>query len=220
MKLLICETYLILLVNVTGRHEQLCLPQYSAGIVLGGLYDLLASGCIAEQSDGRLIMTASLPEEYSGLEELYRSVNGSLKSKAKLLDDFSCSVTSKKITSLLDDLYYSLKQKGILETEIRKGFFRQKRFIRLSSQKACQVVERFLKEAHKPEPDDSTVFCIQMLQFAEVLKQYFSMGERRQMRSVLRQCAQTEMWRKTEPYVNRIKNFNYQNAVNSGAVYQ
>lgn len=69
-------------------------------------------------------------------------------------------------------------------------------------------------------PDEDTAFLVQMLLLSGVLKKYFSAQERGRIRKMIEQCRRTEIWKEMEPYVNRIKNFNFQNTLNSGAMYQ
>lgn len=218
--MLLSETYLILLLNAAGKRTDLCEAQYSAGIVLGGIYDLLWHGCIREQPGGRLSVAAPLPEVCSGLREIYRDVNRSPKSRNQLTDYYCCGLVSKNTAMLLESLYESLERKGLADTVCRRGIFRQKTEIRLRSDKNLPVVEHFRKNVKNLQLDNETVFCIQMLWLADVLKKYFPIAERMNLRSAVRQCSGTQMWRHMEPYVNKIKNFNYQNAVNAGAVYQ
>lgn len=216
-RLLLSETYMILLLNAVGEYTDISASQYSAGVVLGGIRDLLENGCVIMRPDGKLEAKTSMPDGYSGLAELYRNIGESCKSTGKWLDYYCCRPSSKHISILLKEIYASLAEKKLADIEIRKGIFRQKRTVSMCPA-AAPVIEQFLKDAESAQADDNTVFCIQMLQLAEVLKKYFAGSGR--MKSVLRQYSQTEIWRQMEPYVNSIRNFNYRNTVNSGAVYQ
>lgn len=217
---LLSETYLVLLLHEAGKHRDIRLPQYSTGIILGGILDLLEAGCVSILPDGRLKASAPLPAGYSGLAEIYRNIENLSKTTENWLDYYCCSPTLKRVSGVLDRLYDSLAEKHVLDVEVRKGIFREKRFISLSQEKAVLLKEEFLKNTEKNPLEENTVFCIQMLELAGLLKKYLSRGQENGRKSLLEQCRRTEIWKDMELYVNKIKNFNFQNTVNSGAMYQ
>ena len=218
-QLLLSETYMLLLLNAVGDHTDIRLPQYSAGIVLGGIRDLLEAGCITVRPGGTLEASAPLPDGYSGVTDLFRDLEERTETAGRWLDLYCCSPSSEKVNALLDAMYASLAEKKLIDIEIRRGIFRRKKIVSMRPP-AARVVEEFLRDAGNPRPDSGTAFCIQMLQLAEVLKVYFPRSVKVKLRTVLRVCEREEIWGQMEPYVNRIRNFNYQNAVNFGAVYQ
>ena len=57
-----------------GKHTDIYQPQNSAGIVLGGIYELLQSGCVRKEKNGSLSIHKPLPSEYTGLEEIYTNI--------------------------------------------------------------------------------------------------------------------------------------------------
>lgn len=73
-KLTLSETYMVLFYYTAGKHTDLCQPQNSAGIVLGGISELLQSGCVREEKNGRLAVYKPLSSEYTGLEEMYTNI--------------------------------------------------------------------------------------------------------------------------------------------------
>ncbi|HIR92858.1 MAG TPA: hypothetical protein IAB98_05525 [Candidatus Egerieimonas intestinavium] len=216
--LLLSETYAVLLSNAAGDAD-LCQPQYGAGVILGGISDLQEARCIAVGSDGRLGAANPLPAECAGLSSLYRAIEDFSKDILEWVDYYCCSPTGRNIRRLLEDLYESLEEKGMGETKIRKGLLGQRRRFTFYSERAAGVQEQFLRKVISQQWDSSTVFCLQMLQLAGVLKKLFPTGQRPCFKEALEQCRYMEEWKSREAYVNRIKNFVFQNTVNSGAMY-
>lgn len=219
-KLTLSETYMVLFYYAAGKHTDIYLPQNSAGIVLGGIYGLLQSGCVEKEKNGRLAVYQPLPSEYTGLEEIYTNIELYSKTTAKWLDYYCCSPSQKNVKILTDDLQESLSQKHMLKIQMKKGIFRQKRVISLYEKEAEEVVREFKEALNRNYPDENTAFLVQMLLLSGSLKKYFDTQERGRMKKVIERYRYTEIWKGMEPYVNKIKNFNFQNALNSGAMYR
>ena len=219
-KLTLSETYMVLFYYAAGKHTDIYLPQNSAGIVLGGIYGLLQSGCVEKEKNGRLAVYQPLPSEYTGLEEMYANIKRHSKTTTKWLDYYCCSPSQKNIKLLVDDLQESLSQKHMLKIQMKKGIFRQKRVISLYEKEAEEVVREFKEALNRNYPDENTAFLVQMLLLSGSLKKYFDTQERGRMKKVIERYRYTEIWKDMEPYVNKIKNFNFQNALNSGAMYR
>lgn len=219
-KLTLSETYMVLFYYAAGKHTDIYLPQNSAGIVLGGIYGLFQSGCVEKEKNGRLAVYQPLPSEYTGLEEIYTNIELYSKTTAKWLDYYCCSPSQKNVKILTDDLQESLSQKHMLKIQMKKGIFRQKRVISLYEKEAEEVVREFKEALNRNYPDENTAFLVQMLLLSGSLKKYFDTQERGRMKKVIERYRYTEIWKGMEPYVNKIKNFNFQNALNSGAMYR
>lgn len=219
-KLTLSETYMVLFYYAAGKHTDLCLPQNSAGIVLGGIYGLLQSGCVEKEKNGRLAVYQPLPSEYTGLEEMYANIKRHSKTTTKWLDYYCCSPSQKNIKLLVDDLQESLSQKHMLKIQMKKGIFRQKRVVSLYEKETEEIVKEFREAVERNYPDENTAFLVQMLLLSGSLKKYFGVQERGRIKKVIEQYRYTEIWKDMEPYVNRIKNFNFQNTLNSGAMYR
>lgn len=219
-KLTLSETYMVLFYYTAGKHTDIYLPQNSAGIVLGGIYGLLQSGCVEKEKNGRLAVCKPLPSDYTGLEEMYANIKRHSKTTTKWLDYYCCSPSQKNIKLLVDDLQESLVQRQMIKVQVKKGIFRQRRVISLCEKETEEVVRAFREAMNREVPDEDTAFLVQMLLLSGVLKKYFSVQERGRIRKMIEQCRHTEIWKDMEPYVNRIKNFNFQNTINSGAMYQ
>lgn len=219
-KLTLSETYMVLFYYAAGKHTDIYLPQNSAGIVLGGIYGLLQSGCVRKEKNGSLSIHKPLPSEYTGLEGIYTNIELYSKTTAKWLDYYCCSPSQKNVKILTDDLQESLSQKHMLKIQMKKGIFRQKRVISLYEKEAEEVVREFKEALNRNYPDENTAFLVQMLLLSGSLKKYFDTQERGRMKKVIERYRYTEIWKGMEPYVNKIKNFNFQNALNSGAMYR
>ena len=122
-KLTLSETYMVLFYYAAGKHTDLCQPQNSAGIVLGGISELLQSGCVREEKNGRLAVYQPLPSEYTGLEEMYMNITRYSKTAVKWLDHYCCSPSQKNIKLLVDDLQESLVQRQMIKVQVKKGIF-------------------------------------------------------------------------------------------------
>lgn len=107
-KLTLSETYMVLFYYAAGKHTDLCQPQNSAGIVLGGISELLQSGCVREEKNGSLSIHKSLPSEYAGFEEMYINITRHSKTAVKWLDHYCCSPSTKNIKFLVDHLQEAL----------------------------------------------------------------------------------------------------------------
>lgn len=219
-KLTLSETYMVLFYYAAGKHTDIYLPQNSAGIVLGGISELLQSGCVREEKNGRLVVYQPLPSEYTGLEEMYTNIKRHSKTAVKWLDYYCCSPSAKNIKFLIDDLQESLAQKQMIKVQVKKGIFRQKREVCLCEKETEEIVRAFREAMKREIPDADTAFLVQMLLLSGSLKKYFGVQERGRIKKVIEQYRYTEIWKDMEPYVNRIKNFNFQNTLNSGAIYR
>lgn len=219
-KLTLSETYMILFYYAAGKHTDIYLPQNSAGIVLGGIYGLLQSGCVEKEKNGRLAVYQPLPSEYTGLEEMYANIKRHSKTTTKWLDYYCCSPSQKNIKLLVDALQESLSQKHMLKIQTKKGIFRQKRVVSLYEKETEEIVKEFREAVERNYPDENTAFLVQMLLLSGSLKKYFDAQERGRIKKVIEQYRYTKIWKDMEPYVKRIKNFNFQNTLNSGAMYR
>ena len=211
---------MVLSYYAAGKHTDIYLPQNSAGIVLGGIYGLLQSGCVKKEKNGSLAIYKPLPSDYTGLEEIYTNIERHSKTTTKWLDYYCCSPSQKNIKILVDDLQESLVQRQMLKVQVKKGIFRQRRVISLCEKETEEVVREFKEALNRNYPDENTAFLVQMLLLSGSLKKYFDTQERGRMKKVIERYRYTEIWKDMEPYVNKIKNFNFQNALNSGAMYR
>lgn len=212
------ENYTILLLSGIGKHTDITNSQYCTGIVLGGIYDLLSSGCVLINTRGHLIVNGVLPEEYLYLDILYKNISQNGKKISSWLEYYCCSSTSKHIRPIIDAVYNSLEKKGYLNIEIKKGLLRTRTYIHLCSSKTNQIIEDFQIRTINKDNDNFIAFSIQMLMLADILKAFFTMGQRLELNSAISYYKKYKVWKNTEQYVNLITNFVCQNSVNSGAM--
>lgn len=213
------EIYTLLLLSSTGKRTDISNPQYSAGIVLGCIYDLLQSGCITMDINGFLKIQKSLPAEYTYLRDVYNGINQKNKKLSKWLEYYCCNPTSKNIRPLINSMYYTLSDKGYVNIEVKKGFLKTKTSIYLHSDKITPILENFQTAVLHGTDDEHIIFATQLLLLADVLKNIFSMGQRLKVNSAISDFSKSQIWKNTKPYINIIRNFNYQNSLNSGAMY-
>lgn len=176
-RILLSERYLVLLLHAAGEQADLGQPQYSAGVILGGILDLREAGCIEIRPDGRLAVSAPLPLECSGLQEIYKRIGSASKTAASWLEYFCCSPGSKRLRPVLEEMYAALEKKGIMEVRTAKGLWGRKTKVRLCRPESEKIAGDFLKRTKTSQLEEHTVFCIQMLKLAGVLKNIFP-GER------------------------------------------
>lgn len=213
------ESYTVLLLSGIGKHTDITNSQYCAGIILGGIYDLISSGCVSMNARGGLSVNSVLPEEYFYLDTLYQKIRQNNKKISSWLEYYCCSSTSKHIRPIIDDVYNSLAKKGYINIDIKKGVFRTRTHIHLCSSKVNQIIEDFQRKTINKDEDNKVVFSVQMLLLADVLKDFFTLGQRLKLNSAISHYKKYDMWKNTEKYINLIRNFVYQNSVNSGAIY-
>lgn len=218
MNLSMTETYLLLAINGTGRRSNLAACQYSAGIVLGGIYELLQHGYLTADKKGRLTAGKQLDESYSFLKRLYDNISSRpSKTADNWLDYYCLSPTEKAIRPVIDDIVYSLEKKGFAHVSRKRGILKMKTQVSPDSAQAGRIVEDFRKSVTDGTENESVIFSVQMLLLADAFKSYFPMGQRMKIKPVLNAYRKSAVWKTMEPYTNRVRNFNYQNTVYTGA---
>lgn len=217
------ENYMLLLLNATKKHTNIKEAQYSAGIVLGGIYDLLEIGCISMNDGGYLDATGSLPAEYSYLQVLYTGIRHSNKKISKWLEYYCCKQTSKNIRPMINDIYHALSAKGFIDIEVKKGLVKTKTIFHLRPNESAPIIEDFQQGVLNKVTDEKVIFLTQMLSLAEVLKGLFPMRYRMKVKSAISHYKKHRIWNVMKPYVNSIQNYvqngQYMSAVLAGAFY-
>lgn len=210
------ERYALLYIGAVGSHTDDMASQYTAGIVLGGFCELLENGFVLEK-DGAGLYAVKKPE-HPILAYLYENVRRTpAKSIQRWLDFYCCSPTYKNIRPLIWRLTEILEKKGYLRAEQKRGIFKKKIKFVLNG-KAESVLNGYRQAVQSGAEDESTVFCTQMLLLADLFKTYFTQRQKATIKPVIRKYQNLEIWRKLEPYVAAIQNFNYQNAANTGVM--
>lgn len=219
LQLSMTERYTVLLLNATGKHTDIAAAQYSAGIVLGGIYELIKNGCVSTSADGKIRAIKPPIDSQMYLAYLYENIRSySARKISKWLDFYCFSATFKNVRPLVENMYYDLSNKGVLNTEIRRGIFKTKRKYRLYSTIANEISQDFQNAVLQADNCDDIIFSVQMLFLADVFNEYFSGMQRLKINKVLSSYKKAEIWKYMEPYTNSVRNFNYQNAVNTGVM--
>lgn len=79
------------------------------------------------------------------------------------------------------------------------------------------MIDAFIFDVESGKQDAMIIFCVEMLILADVFKRFFPVKKSVQVKSVLDQYRQSDIWSSMEVYTNSVQNFNYQNAVYTGA---
>lgn len=210
------ELYTALMLNAIGKHTDYSSCQYSAGVVLGGLYELKTKGFVDISSNGKISIRGKLDTDCAHLSHLYQNVNThSPKTLSKWLDYYCLSPSSKNIRPVIDDMIFSLSDKGVLHAEVKHGILKSKTKVRMGNIQTN--ISSFETSVVNGDMSDNIIFSVQMLQLAGVLKNYFSIGERFALKKVISQYKRSPIWKLMEPYTDVVQNFNYQNTVYTGA---
>lgn len=219
VQLSMTERYTVLLLNAVGKHTDIAGAQYSSGIVLGGIYELIENGCVSTSADGKIRAIKPPMDSQVYLTYLYENIcSHSARKISKWLDFYCFGATFKNVRPLVENMYYDLSNKGILNTEVQRGLFRTKRKYRLYSTIANEISQDFQNAVLQADNRDDIIFSVQMLLLADVFNEYFSGMQRLKINKVLSSYKKAEIWKGMESYTNSVRNFNYQNAVNTGVM--
>lgn len=217
-ELSLTEKYTLLMLYGIGRHTDFMACQFSAGIILGGLFELLQSSHISTGAGGALVPQPVSGAPDSHLTTLYANVERQpTKNMQKWLTFYCFSPTYKAIRPIIEDMVNDLNAKGYLRIIWRQGLLRKKRIIEIDRTRTAPVVDAFVRGVQSGEMSDSLVFCAEMLLLADLFKSYFPLGKRAAIKETLNQYKRSDMWKMLEPYTNAVRNFNYQNTVYTGA---
>ena len=212
------EKYTLLMLYGGGARTDFMACQFTAGIVLGGLWELTQRQDFSIGGDHKLLVPDSAGEAMVGFSTLYGNLGRQpARSMQSWLSYYCFQPTYKNVRPVVDDVLGALAEKGFLRITWRPGFFRKKRIVEINAEQADVVVEEFIAAVQSNQDRDEIIFCTEMLLLADVFKSYFPMGKRLRIKSTLERYKHAELWRTMEPYANAVRNFNYQNAVYTGA---
>lgn len=217
-RLSLTETYTLLMLYGGGSRTDHMACQFSAGIVLGGLTDLLRARCVRMGRDGRL----SPASQQAAVPPCCKALYGDLcqyppKNLREWLDHYCFRPTHKAVRPLVDDVVNELAAQGYLQVEWLYGLLSRKRHIEIDPARTGPVAEAFVHGVLAGEDRDEWVFCTEMLLLADVFKSYFPMGKRAAIKGTLDRYKHTALWQRMEPLADAVRNFNYQNTVYTGA---
>lgn len=217
-ELTMTETYMLLVLNATSKYSNLLDCQYSAGVVLGGIYDLLQNGYVSTDRSGKLGVSKKPNTEFSFARTLYEGIQARpSRTINKWLDTYCFSATSKAVQPVINDSLQALADQGLIQFEKKRALFGTKVRASVNAMQAAPFVDAFKNNVVDGTSDEAVIFSVQMLLLADVFKAYFPMGKRMAIKSTLNSYKKSNIWRTMEPYVDRVQNFNYQNTVYTGA---
>lgn len=217
-KLSMTEKYTLLMLYGGGRRTDFMACQFAAGIVLGGLLELIQAGDISVSRGNKLSTDYKAKKTSECFSTLYENIcRQSGKSMQSWLEYYCFNPTYKNIRPVIDDMLNTLADKGFISIEWHRGLFRKKRSIEINATQTAAVVDEFVSGVQSGKDTDEIIFCAEMLLLADVFKSYFPMGKRWGIKSTLNSYKHSEIWSMMEPYANAVRNFNYQNTVYTGA---
>lgn len=212
------EKYTLLMLYGDGSHTDFMACQFTAGIVLGGLFELIQSQDISVGVGNKVVVgqrTETISECWSTLYE--NICRQSAKTIKGWLGHYCFSPTFKNVRPVVDDVLNTLAYKGFINIKWSQRLFRKKRSIEINRLQTAPIVDEFVVGVQSGKNSDEIIFCVEMLLLADVFKSYFPMGKRGAIKSTLNSYKHSEIWRMMEPYVSAVRNFNYQNTVYTGA---
>lgn len=211
------EKYTLLMLYGGGSRTDFMACQYTAGIVLGGLYELLQTGQITAGKGGKLTAAQRGGNINECQMTLYNNIcSHSAKSLQGWLEHYCFSATSKSVRPVVEDVLNTLIKKGYIGITWHRGLFRQKRSILIHTAQAAPVIEAFVTGVQSGQNSDEIIFCAEMLLLADVFKSYFPMRKGRSVKSILSGYKHSDIWKQMEPYADAVRNFYYQNTVYTG----
>lgn len=215
------EKYTLLMLYGGGSHSDFMACQFTAGIVLGGLFELLQARFISVGRGDKLSVERKAEAVNGCWSTLYKNICGqSAKTIQSWLEYYCFSPTYKNVRPIVDDVLNDLSYKGFISIEWHRGIFRKKRSIEINKVQAASVADEFIAEIQSGNGSDEVIFCAEMLLLADVFKSYFPMGKRWAIKSILNDYKRSEIWHMMKPYADAVRNFNYQTTVYTGASQQ
>nr|WP_325305104.1 hypothetical protein [uncultured Dysosmobacter sp.] len=217
-KLSITEKYTLLMLNGGSSRTDFMACQFTAGIVLGGLFELLQYRCVSVGRGNKLSANRETRTVNRCWATLYNNIcSCSAKSMSGWLEHYCFGTTYKNVQPVVDDVLDALSDKGYINISWRRGFFRKKRSITINTALSVPIIDEFVEGVQAGQKSDELVFCTEMLLLADVFKSYFPMGKRWSIKSTLNDYKHSGVWNMMEPYADAVRNFNYQNTVYTGA---
>lgn len=217
-ELSLTEKYTLLMLYGGGNRTDFMTCQFTAGIVLGGIFELLQAGQITVGKGNKLLAVPKIGAVNESYSTLYNDICGhSAKSLHKWLEYYCFSATYKSIRPVVDDVLNALAQKGYISMTWRRGLFKKKHSIIINKAQSAPIIDEFVSGVQSGQNNDEIIFCVEMLLLADIFKSYFPMGKRWDIKSTLSAYKQSEMWKMMEPHTDAVRNFNYQNTVYTGA---
>ena len=139
------EKYTLLMLYGGGNRTDFMACQFTAGIVLGGLFELLQSKHISVGRGNKLVADRKSGTVNECWATLYDNICGhSAKSLRGWLEYYCFSATYKSIHPVVDDMLNTLAHKGYISITWRRGLFRKKRSITINTAQSAPIIDEFV----------------------------------------------------------------------------
>lgn len=201
----IVQEYLICVVNEKGKISGFNIEKLVC-FVAAGLLELQLEKCVS--IDKKMItVTGKLPEEKNYLKPLYDFVNQPKPVKLeKLLEVYHYSITDKRLNELIEAVGSSLETMGLVEAG-KTGLLGNKKSFIPAKSTVNRVVEKVRAEALEDgELTEDVAALIILLEKSKSLKTYFSEFEQKEIKTRLKEIADTPNGKMMKYMVEYVEN--------------
>lgn len=201
----ITQEYLICAVNEKGKISGFSTERLVC-LVAAGLLDMELAGAV-RLTDKRVEITGPLPENRNYLKSLYLFVKKHNPVKIeKILEEYTYSMSDKRLQMLLDDVGESLAAQGLARLQ-EGGFFGGKKTYVPQREAIRSVVDMVRAELLEEGPVSQEVLILAvLLDKGKISKDYFSKFERQEMAQRFRAIRKTREGQMVDRMVEYIEN--------------
>ncbi len=201
----ISQEYYLCAVNEKGSISSFAAEKLVC-LVASALLDMKLADCI-EIENKRVQVIGDLPEELSFLDSLYDFIHvGKPVKVEKILEEYTYSMTDKRLKRLMADLGRSMEEDGITK-EVVSGLFGGKSSY-VPNQKAVELVidkvrAEMLEEGTVTE---ETAALVVLLDISKSMKYYFSKYEQKKIKEKLERLLHDPNGKMVKEMVDYVQN--------------
>lgn len=201
----ISQEYYLCAVNEKGSISSFA-AEKPVCLVASALLDMKLADCI-EIENKRVQVIGDLPEELSFLDSLYDFIHvGKPVKVEKILEEYTYSMTDKRLKRLMADLGRSMEEDGITK-EVVSGLFGGKSSY-VPNQKAVELVidkvrAEMLEEGTVTE---ETAALVVLLDISKSMKYYFSKYEQKKIKEKLERLLHDPNGKMVKEMVDYVQN--------------
>lgn len=201
----ISQEYYLCAVNEKGAISSFAAEKLVC-LVPSALLDMKLADCI-EIENKRVQVIGDLPEELSFLDSLYDFIHvGKPVKVEKILEEYTYSMTDKRLKRLMADLGRSMEEDGITK-EVVSGLFGGKSSY-VPNQKAVELVidkvrAEMLEEGTVTE---ETAALVVLLDISKSMKYYFSKYEQKKIKEKLERLLHDPNGKMVKEMVDYVQN--------------
>ena len=201
----ISQEYYLCAVNEKGAISSFAAEKLVC-LVASALLDMKLADCI-EIENKRVQVIGNLPEELSFLDSLYDFIHvGKPVKVEKILEEYTYSMTDKRLKRLMADLGRSMEEDGITK-EVVSGLFGGKSSY-VPNQKAVELVidkvrVEMLEEGTVTE---ETAALVVLLDISKSMKYYFSKYEQKKIKEKLERLLHDPNGKMVKEMVDYVQN--------------